>query len=267
MNSSLQIEVNPSDSVSGATIMRLMGALDSGSIGALEKSFERLTAENNPYVIVDMNAVSSCSSSALGQLMGGRTMLSEHGGTLVLAGMGFDLKTKLNLLGAHKIFTIYSDLRAALAAYHWHHEHKPEHIECSFPPQIRLTPPVRHFLGRIAKLKGFSDRDAFRIETIVDEVCNNAVEHGSNSADHAVDVAVSIGLQKIEITVTNINNPRNIEYFKSLSHNIFKSPPPSGSDLRGRGLSLVKMLADNVAFDFSDDGTTVHVTKKKREEP
>jgi anti-anti-sigma factor len=150
MHKPLLIDINPSEIVPRVTIMRLEGDMSSDSLDSLNKSFERLVSDKRLYVVADMSGVSSFSSSALGELMGGRTILMEQGGNLVLTGLGLDLMTNLNMLGAHKIFTVYSDLRSALAAYTWQYDRHTEQIECSFPPQICLTPSVRHFVGRIA---------------------------------------------------------------------------------------------------------------------
>jgi hypothetical protein len=75
-----------------------------------------------------------------------------------------------------------------------------------------------------------------------------------------------MGLKKVEVKVANVNNPDTIAKFKELSKTNFAIPLSPSDDRRGRGLSLVKMLSDTMTFDFHGDGTTVHVSKLKREE-
>ncbi|MDO5576535.1 MAG: STAS domain-containing protein, partial [Fibrobacter sp.] len=174
-----------------AAILQFSGEMDSGQIGKINDLFSQIDSSVN-YVIVDVKSVETISSAVIGELMSRRKDLIELGGDLVIAGIVFSIRTKLNLIGLTKIFRIFSDSRAALNAYRWEIEHHAEKIHVSFPSHLKIVPPVRQLISRIAKQKGYGNRDSFRLETIVDEICNNAVEHGLQGNDLSVELDMSI---------------------------------------------------------------------------
>ena len=260
----MKIEVKEIPTTQSAVILQFSGELSFDSINEISQSYGKLEQLQKYFAIAEMSAVDLISSAALGELMGLRKRLIENGGDLVFAGLNIDIRTKLNVMGANKIFRFYSDIRSALNAYKWQIERNPENVNLKFPPYLAIVPPIRQLVSRIAKLKGYGNRDAFRIETIVDEICNNAVEHGKQGEDQKVELKVKIDPEKIEIDVMNMSDPEKMASLKALLR------PHSGGDVksedkRGRGLALIKMLTDELSVDCSENGTSVHV-KKVREE-
>jgi anti-sigma regulatory factor (Ser/Thr protein kinase) len=198
--------------------------------------------------------------------MGCRQMLVERGGDLVITGVNLDVKSKMSAMGATKIFKFYNEMRSAINAYHWEVERKSEKLLLSFPSELQFVPPVRQMVSRIARQKGYTPRDSFRIETIVDEVCNNAVEHGSLKEKRNIDITVTIDQKKIELEVVNASDPEKNAHLKELSKSVSKKAPEAHlGEKRGRGLALIKMLSNNLDINFSDEGTSVHVTKLREE--
>jgi len=240
------------------------GELDAGSINKISACFDTIRKDGKKYVIIDMSKVSSVSSAALGELMGGRKLMIELGGDLVLAGMNLEVRTKLSLMGANKIFRFFNDLRTAVNAYKWEFQHQADAIKLSFPSNLKFVPPVRQLVSRIAKQKGYGNRDSFRIETIVDEVCNNAVEHGVQGSDDDIDMSINIDKDKIELNVINVSDPQKAAALKALLKTSMEKQLKI-DDRRGRGLALIKMLSNKMSVDFSDKGTSVHVTKVREE--
>jgi len=168
-------------------------------------------------------------------------------------------------MGATKIFKFYNELRSAVNAYNWEIERKAEKVWLSFPPELQFVPAVRQMVSRVARQKGYTQRDAFRIETIVDEVCNNAVEHGSIKDARNIDLTISIDRDKIQLEVINASDPEKIEALEALSKSVAKMSSPKMGDKRGRGLSLIKMLSNGLDINCSTEGTSVHVTKLREE--
>jgi anti-sigma regulatory factor (Ser/Thr protein kinase) len=105
----------------------------------------------------------------------------------------------------------------------------------------------------------------FRSEAIVDEVCNNAVEHGSVQIKKNIDLTINIDHEKIELEVVNASDPDKVEALKALSMSMPKTPDAKYGQRRGRGLTLIKMLSNNLDINLSTDGTSVHVTKLREE--
>lgn len=266
MGSNFTIEVQDVHRSDGVVILHFSGDLVSDSVKQINECFESVIAKAKNYAIVDLTGTSTISSAALGEFMGCRKRLVEKGGDLVFTGLKLELRTKLNLMGATKIFSIYTDIRTAINAYKWEIERQPEQIQVSFPPYLKIVPPLRQLVSRIARQKGYGNRDSFRIETIVDEICNNAVEHGKSGSEECIDLTVVIDPDKIEIDVRNMSDPAKIESLTAqlLPENSkhHKSKPDVK---RGRGLTLIKMLSDELSVECTDQGTSVRV-KKVREE-
>jgi anti-anti-sigma factor len=255
-----QVEYKPE-----VILWKMEGAMDSDCIDVISREFDSIRPLKQNFLVAEMSDVSFVSSAAMGQLMGHRQTLVEKGGDLVIAGLNLEIKTKLSLMGVTKIFKFYNELRAAVNAYNWEIERKAEKVWLSFPPELQFVPSVRQMVSRIARQKGYTQRDSFRIETIVDEVCNNAVEHGSLQLRRNIDLNISIDRDKIQLEVINASDPEKIETLKALSKSVAKTPDPKSGEKRGRGLALIKMLSNGLTINCSTDGTSVHVTKLREE--
>jgi anti-anti-sigma factor len=262
----MEITIQEIPGAEKVTILHFSGELLSECVKRINECFAALAKNGKTYAIVDMAKVVLISSAALGEFMGCRKRLIEHDGDLVFSGLNLELRTKLNLMGATKIFKTFTDLRSAINAYQWEVERKPEKIHLTFPPYLKIVPPLRHLVSRIARQKGYGNRDSFRIETIVDEVCNNAVEHGRPGADNLIDLTVIIDPEKIEIDVRNMSDPEKVAALTTMLLPESSEKQKLKPDVkRGRGLTLIKMLSDELTVDTTERGTIVRV-KKAREE-
>jgi len=262
----LAIEINDVPGSNGALIINFRGELSSLCISRISGTFDTIDYSTIKFVIADMSNVTLVSSAALGEFMGGRKRLVESGGDLVFASLQIDLRSKLNMMGANKIFRFYNDTRSAVNAFRWEYEKHHEHLHLSFPPFLKLVPPIRSLVSRVAKQKGYSNRDSFRIETIIDEVCNNAIEHGLEGANKSIDLKMTINPAQVEFTVTSVSDPEKMQALKAMiksdEHDLSKL---RSDEKRGRGLALIKMLSNELTVDCNESGTSVHV-KKLREE-
>lgn len=261
-----QIEITQGKEVPEITIVTLRGKLGHDTIKKIRQAFDSIIADDRVFVVADMSDVEYISSASVGELMGCRTSLLEKDGNLVLAGLKIDVLETLTALDADKIFKVYKDVRSAINLYYWEYQGQVERVNLAFPSELNFVPPVRQLVRRIAEQKDYSSKDAFRIETIIDEICNNAVEHGCQieGEDEEVDVVISIDRKKIEISISNTSDPEKIDMLKKISKYL-SSPKISFLDKRGRGLALVKMLSNDFQIDSSDYGTCVHVTKIREE--
>jgi len=264
-NSELTMEVAPDAGDAGVAVLRIAGFLDFSGIVMLEDFFDRIAAENRTYVIVDMSGIEAMCSAALGEFMGYRKRFVERGGNLVFAGLTGSVRSKLTLLGANRIFSFYQDVRGAVNAYRWDYKKECKAVVISFPATLKLVPPVRRFASRLAKQNGYSAKDAFRIETIVDEVCNNAVEHGRSADGSEVEVRMAIDKEKVEIVVSNLSDPDKVAALKDLIRPAAQGNHVGSDDKRGRGLALIKMLSNDMNVEITERGTSVHVIKLREE--
>ncbi|MFP4163966.1 MAG: ATP-binding protein [Chitinispirillaceae bacterium] len=245
--------------------LRIEGDLDSSSTIMLSDIVDKIIAENRRFVIADLTGTTSMCSAALGEFMGCRKRLADRGGDLVLTGLNRDIRSKLTLMGANKVFSFYQDVRSAMHAYKWQYKNMSETVSLVFPSNLKLVPPVRQLASRLAKQKGYSGRDAFRIETIVDEICNNAVEHGKDGQGLDVSMKVIIDKDKVEVDVTNVSDPSKVSALRALLKPAAQSVHSGSDQKRGRGLALIRMLSNDMAVDINDNGTSVRVTKLREE--
>lgn len=260
------VEIKEIPGIKGAATVILQGELTSRCNQALIDAFGQLEDKSSYFAIADMLMVSQISAETLDELIRIRKRLIEKGGDLVFAAIPVDLRSKLNLMGANKIFKFHSDIRSAVNYYKWEIEQCPEHLHLKFPPFLEFIPSVRSLVSRISKQKGYRNRDSFRIEMIVDELCNNAIEHGTREQNEFIDLKINIDPVKIEIDVTSVSDPENMPTLKSLLRSSeVQTPECKLYEKRGRGLTLIKMLSNELSIDSNESGTSVHV-KKLREE-
>lgn len=258
------IEIKEVATFPEVVILHFSGQLDVDSIKAIISSFQQVIDSNKKFAVAEVGNVNMISSAALGEFMGLRKQLLEKDGDLVFAGMNMDIRTKLSLMGATKIFRFFNDVRSSLNAFKWQKGVTPEVINVTIPSNLHLVPPLRQLASRIAKQKGYGIKDSFRIETIVDEICNNAIEHGKQGMDQNINMNIKVDQKQIEFDVVNASDPEKLATLKALLKPK-KNNEVRSDEKRGRGLALIKMLSDELSVDCSESGTIVHV-KKVREE-
>jgi anti-anti-sigma factor len=246
-------------------LIRLRGDLDIRSAAILDSCLTESVMDGKKFAIVDLSAVTMIASVALGKLLGLKRRFSEKGGDLVLSGINIEIKMKCLLMGVDKIFKMFSDVHSAMNVYSWEVMHQAESIKLSFPPQIGVVPAVRRFVSGVMAQKGYKGRDSFRIETIVDELCNNAVEYGSKNENDNISLSMRIDWEKIELDAENVSDPAKREQLQAFMSNVSCEMPHDGDFRRGRGLALVKLLSSDFSADVTEKGTIVHVTKIKEE--
>jgi anti-anti-sigma factor len=257
------LQWHPCEEDERITVVALRGSIDIASVESLVKTFERLVEDGKCFVIVDMEGVDFVSSPAVGALMGCRRRLIEKKGNLVLVGLTNSLKEKLNLMGANRIFRYYNDVKTVLSDYRWEHDNLSQRLALQLPANASYVPAIRRLVSSVVLQKGYNRKDAFRIETIIDELANNAIEHGDSSQKRFF-VEFNIDREKVEVTVrnlTSIQDPVQVERVKQK----FENPVVDDESIRGRGLALVKMLSSELRLELDDGGTSVHVTKVRED--
>ena len=227
--------------------------------------FDQFLQDKKHFMVVELSCLTFISSAVVGVLMGCKRRFLEKNGNLVLVGVSAQLKTKLSLMGADKIFNFYSTIRSAISHFEWEYEKREEITHISFPADLRYVPAIRRFVSQIAMQKGYTRRDCFRIEAIADEICNNAVEHGLNTAPESqVSLRSVIAPDKIDIYVENKTNKEKVKEIEK-SIEAANNQVNLNNQSRGRGLSLVKKLSKDLEFEIGEKGTTVHVTKLRED--
>jgi serine/threonine-protein kinase RsbW len=94
----------------------------------------------------------------------------------------------------------------------------------------------------------------YDIMLALSEAVTNAIRHGSSELiDATVDIEVEVTTEHVKIKVSDRGAGFNPDHLPDPTHghNVFIP--------NGRGVYLIRTLADEVNFDFSDSGTTVEV--------
>lgn len=141
-------------------------------------------------------------------------------------------------------------------------------IKVSFPANFQVVPGIRSLVARIAFTFGFEEKESYQIETIVDELCNNAIEHGSADNQAVIELECEFDKEKIAVMVKDsggkaLFNPEQIltEQFQLLEK---EKSNISLFERRGRGLVIVKKLSDELDITVGEKGTQVKVVKKRQ---
>ncbi len=135
-------------------------------------------------------------------------------------------------------------------------------LEC--PSDLDYVQPLRHFVAELARLEGFPKKFCFRTEILVDELCTNAVVHGSEEPHGEIQVCAAFHPDRMDLSVQDHGGrPEKLEVLRTAVY----SPRPPHSETKGRGLVIVQMLSDDLKLNLTDSGhTQVHVTKLREED-
>ena len=145
-------------------------------------------------------------------------------------------------------------------------EKKPIKISISLPTNAYFISGIRNFtLSLIRNMSEFSEQWAFRFQSIVDELCNNAIEHGSSPGSEIKIIFTSVPHESMEILVQDSGTGKVKISAAELSRlvNERRNPQYIHKSIRGRGLSkIVSEWTDELEFtDLSNGGIQVRIKK------
>jgi len=146
-------------------------------------------------------------------------------------------------------------------------EGKINEITISFPTNAFFVSGIRDFTFQLVKnMTGFSEQWAFRFQSVVDELCNNAIEHGSQEGEHVVCTFRCRPHDRFELIVEDTGTgPENntIEEMNAIVENQKDRDVFEIEGIRKRGLShIVLPLVDKISFEKTEQGgLRVHIFK------
>lgn len=144
---------------------------------------------------------------------------------------------------------------------------EPIKITITFPSHVYSISGIRDFTKNLTQnLTGFSEQWSYRFQSLIDELCNNAVEHGSAPGEPIVITFVLTGKEKLEFYIDDSNtgkNKTNATELENMYKNSINRNPDNFNTIRGRGLShIVSRLSDEIYFkDLENGGLRVGVIK------
>jgi anti-sigma regulatory factor (Ser/Thr protein kinase) len=134
-----------------------------------------------------------------------------------------------------------------------------EIFDLKVPSRLEYVHPIQVFIGQLVQQLGFCQARIYDIELILDEVCSNAIEHGSESPASGIDLTLIFDSGKLEIHVRDKGNRMRDNWLATgrLDEVSQKMTPDSE---RGHGIYLTEKLSDYLEiWPNSLGGTDVRV--------
>jgi anti-sigma regulatory factor (Ser/Thr protein kinase) len=130
-------------------------------------------------------------------------------------------------------------------------------IELKIPSAVFYIEPVRAFIGNLAQSLEFPRKRVADIQLVLDEVCSNAVHHGSANATVDVKLRIGVDVHALEILVrdTGSGDTRQKSWLtreRLLEIETSRSP----SSERGHGIFIAKSLSDTHEMQSNEAGGT-----------
>ena len=130
-------------------------------------------------------------------------------------------------------------------------------IELKIPSAVFYIEPVRAFIGNLAQSLGFPRKRVADIQLVLDEVCTNAVHHGSAHAGVSIKLRIGVDAHALEILVRDTGSgdakKKNWLTHERLSE-IEASRSPSSES--GHGIFIAKSLSDTHEMQSNEAGGT-----------
>ncbi|MBN1494240.1 ATP-binding protein [Candidatus Peregrinibacteria bacterium] len=144
--------------------------------------------------------------------------------------------------------------------------YKPVKITITLPTHAYFMSGIRDFtLSLIKNTTEFSEQWAYRFQSVVDELANNAIEHGSQPGEEIKITFIYNPNESIEIQVEDSGtgkDARKAEEIKKIVDQYIQQSVPM-ANIRGRGLAkIVHEWTDELEFiDKPEGGLKVKVVK------
>ncbi len=142
---------------------------------------------------------------------------------------------------------------------------QPVKISLALPTQAYFMSGVRDFtLNFIKNVTHFNELWAYRFQSIVDELCNNAIEFGSEPGKEIKLTLVYDG-KSLEISVEDAGTGKNKITAKALAALVEERKQPTfvNKEIRGRGLSkIVANWTDELLFEDINGGGIRVIARK-----
>ena len=130
-------------------------------------------------------------------------------------------------------------------------------IKLKIPSTVFYIEPLRAFIGNLAQSLGFPRKRIADIQLVLDEICSNAIHHGSVDGTVGIKLRIRIDKRALEILVRDAGVPggggKSWLTDKRLSEIEEKRSPSSES---GHGIFIAKSLADTHEMRPNKEGGT-----------
>ena len=112
----MNLKIDPRRLSDGMQALDLEGEVDVYTAPLLRQAIVDQVEAGTKHLLINLGKVEYLDSTGLGILIGGVKRLKEQGGSLRLVGPSARITRIFEITGLNKIFDVYSDEQAALAA-------------------------------------------------------------------------------------------------------------------------------------------------------
>jgi anti-sigma regulatory factor (Ser/Thr protein kinase) len=146
----------------------------------------------------------------------------------------------------------------------------PYVFKLKIPSDLDYIAPVREFVAETLTVNNFSPKFAYCSKVIVDEICYNAIIHGSRTIDATVEIVCKVFPDRFEFNVNDKGG--NKEDLKRLKNAMLKTSvnaanETSEKNAHGVGLEIVRLLSEEIKMEVgADNMTTVRVVRKREDD-
>lgn len=136
---------------------------------------------------------------------------------------------------------------------------EPTNVTITLPTNAYFLSGIRDFtLAMTRNMTGFTEQWAYRFQSVVDELCNNAIEHGSAPGKEIKITFMSIPHESLAISVEDTGTGPN-QYTAAQMRDLLKKQREAVQSqflgLRGRGLAtIVTEWTDELLFEDRPEG-------------
>jgi len=129
-------------------------------------------------------------------------------------------------------------------------------ISLKIPSNYIYISPIRTFVKQLAKRLEFSEMRIEDIELAVDEICNNAIEHGSCGMNSEILLVFTLNDNRLDLLVRDKgkHSGESSWLHSGRVEEVERQMSPQGE--RGHGIFLAKVLADEMNMEPNDQGGT-----------
>lgn len=259
----MSVDIEISQEEPEVAVLKLHGELGLESVPQISSQIEQFYKAGALHWAVDLSDVEFLSSPAVGVIMGLRSRVIRRGGSVSLFGVAPELSEKLNLMGVLLAIPSFLDWERFLDYFRWEFHDAFRELNMTLPAFASVVPPMRKLLVELLQSKSYSERDAFILETIADELSNNAIEHG-NPPDGKFQIRLRWNRKQAEMSVSNHCEALSEDERAALQER-YENPQAHPNSLRGRGILLVKKLSSKMTFRVEAEKVEVDIVRMREE--
>ena len=123
-----------------------------------------------------------------------------------------------------------------------------QEFKFEMPANLEFVPVIRVAIQSIAFIFGFNDKEAYEIEFVVDEICNNAIEHGSKGKGNVITMECKFDKQYVEINFKDSGSP-HFKVDEILEEDVLQLETAFQSLEDRRGVNLIFSVEMKVPVD------------------